>query len=160
MTRPIIDVGLDPMMIRDADLDRLPALANILDLPLAEVQQRALTRTRTVVLEDGSETTRAIRWARLAVVDEVTFDQVMALRIRAVYGNRRFERFYPSGSMAAHLLGFVNREGLRWPAWRGSWTFTCVAKTAGNRRKRMADAANWHNSGIWKYILLTVWAWS
>lgn len=110
-TRPIIAVGVDPILIRDIDVERLSELAAILNMPLSEVQRRALTRSRTTTREDGSEVTRPIRWAPLGTVDEATFDRIAELRIRAVYGNRRFERFYPAGQMAAHVLGFVNREG-------------------------------------------------
>src|SRR5664280_2803517 len=35
---------------------------------------------------------------------------VQDLKIRGVYGNRVYRRFYPQNSLGAHLIGYVNRE--------------------------------------------------
>ncbi len=56
---------------------------------------------------------RQIRWAKLAEgVDLKTRDAVAALRVRAVRCDRRFEREYPRGRLASHLIGYVNKIGL------------------------------------------------
>jgi cell division protein FtsI/penicillin-binding protein 2 len=45
-------------------------------------------------------------------VDEPLFDQVAKLRVRGIYGQRGEKRIYPSGELAAHVLGYVNKEGV------------------------------------------------
>jgi cell division protein FtsI/penicillin-binding protein 2 len=37
---------------------------------------------------------------------------VKKLQIRGVYGNRIYRRFYPHNSLAAHLIGYVNKENV------------------------------------------------
>ncbi len=105
--RSLIQVGVDPYLFTASHREKLPELAQILGLPLAEIEAAVDRRFR-----EGSDGQpgRAIRWAPLAVVNDEVYDQVRALGIRPVYGNRRYERFYPGGSLAAHLIGYVNRE--------------------------------------------------
>lgn len=65
-------------------------------------------------LEDTSDHlgNRPIRWAKISEqIEESTFDKIQALKIRGVYGNRIYRRAYPQGSIASHLVGFVNKEG-------------------------------------------------
>jgi len=67
-----------------------------------------------VVVEDGVDENgeRPIRWAPLCDnVEESVYDQIAALGIAGVYGNRVYRRVYPQNSLAAHLIGFVNKEG-------------------------------------------------
>ncbi|MCC6416237.1 MAG: penicillin-binding protein 2 [Opitutaceae bacterium] len=56
---------------------------------------------------------KAIRWAKLAEdVNETTYEQVVALDIKGVYGNRIYRRVYPHNALAAHLVGYVNKAGV------------------------------------------------
>lgn len=104
--RPLITVGLDPQ-VYDAgrDADKLPALARLLGLSVAEIEAAAADRytkkgepRQWVKLHDG--------------VGEGRYEEIRALGLRAVYGVRRFERYYPNGALAAHVLGFINKEGV------------------------------------------------
>jgi cell division protein FtsI/penicillin-binding protein 2 len=53
-----------------------------------------------------------IQWAKLREsIDESVYDKIVALGINGVYGNREYRRFYPQNSLAAHLIGFVNKKG-------------------------------------------------
>lgn len=104
-TRPHVVVGIDPAFFRDEDLPKLPELARILRVDPAEVKRAATTRYR-------SEGGRPIRWVRLGQVDDATYDAALALRVRGFYGTRGFERHYPAESLAAQILGFINREGV------------------------------------------------
>lgn len=55
---------------------------------------------------------RPIRWAKLKEdADEETYERIMALKIKGVYGNRIFRRIYPHNDLAAHLVGYVNKAG-------------------------------------------------
>ncbi len=106
-TRPVVDLGIDPHVFSDEALPRLEDLARLLELDAGELARIATTRTRGV---QGSPAVRPVRWVKLAEVDDATYEAAMALRIRGVYGNRRFLRHYPAGSLAAHITGFLNRE--------------------------------------------------
>ncbi len=108
-TRTAYDIGVDPQSIREEDHVKLVELARILEKPLAEIEEKIETKT-----QKGSEhakEVRLIRWAALAKdVDEATYDAVKALGIKGVYGNSKFSRAYPSGQLASHVLGYVNKE--------------------------------------------------
>lgn len=107
-TRSVIEVGVDPQVVVREDFAKLPELARLLGLPESEIESAFLRRERVNQL--SGEVT-AVRWVRLAeAVGQDTFDEIRSLGIRAVYGNHRFERRYPAGSMAAHIVGFINRE--------------------------------------------------
>jgi cell division protein FtsI/penicillin-binding protein 2 len=67
-----------------------------------------------VVVDDAADENgeRPIRWAPLCDnVEESVYDKITALGIAGVYGNRVYRRVYPQNSLAAHLLGYVNKEG-------------------------------------------------
>jgi cell division protein FtsI/penicillin-binding protein 2 len=67
-----------------------------------------------VVVEDAVDENgeRPIRWAPLCDnVEESVYDKIAALGIAGVYGNRVYRRVYPQNSLAAHLIGYVNKEG-------------------------------------------------
>ncbi len=54
---------------------------------------------------------RAIRWAKLREdVSESIFAEVERLGIRGVYGQRVYRRAYPNNQLAAHVVGYVDRE--------------------------------------------------
>jgi cell division protein FtsI/penicillin-binding protein 2 len=62
---------------------------------------------------DGPTQERSIRWAKIREdIDETTYDKITALKIKGVYGNRVFRRVYPHNSLAAHLVGYVNKAGV------------------------------------------------
>ncbi len=107
-TRPRVDLGIDPhVAARHSDPVDWGRLANMLGISQAEMEA-ALART-TRVGSDGS--IRPVRWVKLAEIGPELNTEIAALRFPGVYGNLHYERYYPGGSLAAHLLGFVNREG-------------------------------------------------
>jgi cell division protein FtsI/penicillin-binding protein 2 len=109
-SRPYIDIGLDPQALRAADEARWPELARLLHLSVADI--RAAAARRTVDAPGDDRGPRPVQWVKLAEgVDETVDDQVKALKIRGVYGNRNYRRFYPYNSLAAHVIGYLNREG-------------------------------------------------
>lgn len=110
-TRPGYVLGVDPQAILPGDEEKIPALAELLGLPQEPIAAAFRRRLRRVQGPDGEELVN-VQWQKIAdSIDEDTYHAVQALGIRAVYGNRRFERVYPSGQLAAHILGFVNKEG-------------------------------------------------
>jgi cell division protein FtsI/penicillin-binding protein 2 len=54
---------------------------------------------------------RPIRWVKLRDdVPEKLYEDVMKLGIKGVYGNHVARRVYPNQNLAAHIIGYVNRD--------------------------------------------------
>jgi len=107
-TRPVIELGVDPEGIRAEDEAKLPELARLIGVPLAELRERCAPGIYTS--SDLGEV-RKIRWRKLAdAISDGLYEKVRSLGIPGIYGNRKYVREYPSGIAAAHLLGFVNKE--------------------------------------------------
>ena len=118
ISRTLVDVGLDPHMLRQGDEARWPELARLLGITLGEIRAAAARRLPETSDDDGRDA-RPVQWVKLAEgVDETVYqgdkDRNIAgvddLKIRGVYANRVYRRFYPQNSLAAHLIGYVNRE--------------------------------------------------
>ena len=108
-TRTAYDIGVDPQAFREEDRGKLIELAEVLGKPLKDLEYSADTKTRKG--SEHAKEVRLIRWSALAKdVDEATHDAVNALGISGVYGNSKYSRTYPAGKLAAHVLGFVNKE--------------------------------------------------
>ena len=110
-SRTLIDVGLDPHMLRPADEARWPALAQLLGVTVTDLRAAAARRTVGTPAAEEPEA-RPMQWIKLASeVDEGVYEKVMELKIRGIYGNRIYRRFYPHKTVAAHVIGYVNKEG-------------------------------------------------
>ena len=108
-THTRIDLGVDPQSVRETDREKFTELANLIDQPLEKVIRAIETKTRKG--SDHAQAVSLIKWAYLAKgLDEDTYDKVRELGIKGVYGNRKYSRTYPSGKLAAHVLGYVNNE--------------------------------------------------
>ena len=108
-THTTIDLGVDPQSVRETDREKFTELANLIDQPLEKVINAIETKTRKG--SDHAQAVSLIKWAYLAKgLDEDTYDKVRELGIKGVYGNRKYSRTYPSGKLAAHVLGYVNHE--------------------------------------------------
>ncbi len=54
---------------------------------------------------------RPITWVKLRDdVSETLYERIRKMDIKGVYGLREYRRVYPGNSLAAHVIGFVNRE--------------------------------------------------
>ena len=108
-THTRIDLGVDPQSVRETDREKFTELASLIDQPLEKVIRAIETKTRKG--SDHAQAVSLIKWAYLAKgLDEDTYDKVRELGIKGVYGNRKYSRTYPSGKLAAHVLGYVNHE--------------------------------------------------
>ena len=107
-TRSTIELGVDPHSFDATSTPKLRELSVLLNLPLEPLREAC---SKKYIKGDYPGGMRAVRWKKLADhVDEVVYEKVKALKIKGIYGNRRFERVYPGGDLAAHVLGFVNKE--------------------------------------------------
>ncbi|MDO5623892.1 MAG: penicillin-binding protein 2 [Pseudomonadota bacterium] len=83
------DVNRDP--------SRLPQLARLLDMPLAELKKRLADEDKTFV------------WLKRQV-DEPVARQIAELKIAGIHQRKEYKRKYPEGEAAAHVVGFANVE--------------------------------------------------
>jgi len=104
---------------RKADDERAKRaqLAAILGVTVAEIETAFTPRMRSVPLEsDRRDGTRdgqiKDRWLKLREgLDEPTYDRIAALNIRGITSNRIYRRVYPGATLAANVIGYLNREG-------------------------------------------------
>lgn len=106
-TRSRVMLGVDPQVVDPGERGKAAMLAGILDMPFSELEEKLSRKERV----DSEGRRRLVRWVPLAEIDEGLYASVEALGLEGVYGNRRYERFYPGRELAAHLIGYVNKEG-------------------------------------------------
>ncbi len=96
-------IFVDPEELKDAAhiVCTSDALASILSL-----ERQALTVQLAEAVRSGSR----FVWIRRRVPAEVA-EQLRALQLPGVYLQKEPKRYYPNGSMAAHVLGFVGLDG-------------------------------------------------
>ena len=122
-SRSLVVLGVDPSALVREDEAKWPALARLLGLPLAGLQEKFAEKNRPSAGVHGENDGNAreidsaddeheVHWIKLNdSVDESTYDQIKALNIRGVYGSRIYSRDYPQNQLAAHVIGYVNKEG-------------------------------------------------
>lgn len=168
-SRSLIVLGVDPQALRKEDEAKWPRLAELINVPLPQLERILTTKFRapaeavmlpaagatpagaapatpavlkfdfgapvaaapatdeaTDAAAKGEEKTddievddeidadgrRPIRWAKLSEgVEEGVYDQIQALGVKGVYGNRVYRRTYPHNTLAAHVVGYLNKAG-------------------------------------------------
>jgi len=116
-SRSLIEFGADPQMLRKEDEAKWPELARLLNMPLQQLEVSLRRRfafpesTPSDAVAD-ERAPRPIQWVKLSEeVEESTYDRILKLNIKGAYGNRHYRRVYPGGQLAAHILGYLNKEG-------------------------------------------------
>lgn len=141
LSREVWEIGVDPNEpnLHKEDIGEVSSrLAKILGIPTGDVLAAFSRKYRTVssassqsaptaggtadapglesapvVADDAGAEQRLVKWVKLAEgVDLKTREAVAALRVKAVIANRYFVREYPRGELAAHLVGYMNKEGV------------------------------------------------
>jgi cell division protein FtsI/penicillin-binding protein 2 len=85
-------------------------LAALLGVPASEVERAFQPTMRPSKDATGGRTKD--RWVKLREgIDEATFDRIGALNIRGITHSRVYRRVYPGSTLAAHLIGYLNKEG-------------------------------------------------
>ena len=109
VTRTSYNIGVDPQSVHEADREKLPQLARLIGKPVEEIE--AALDTKYQIGGANSKEARLIRWTPLLKeADEAINDAVAQLNIRGIYSNQSHRRAYPAGKLAAHVLGYVNKE--------------------------------------------------
>ena len=107
VSEDVWDIGVDPESLHKDDHKRAAEVAAILRLPLLTV--KAAFNPAPRVDDDG--VVRHVRWVVLArECDEATMKKVQELKLKAVRAELKYRRNYPKGQLAAHVVGYVNKE--------------------------------------------------
>ena len=107
VSEDVWDIGVDPEALQKDDHNRAAEVAAILRLPLLTV--RAAFNPPPRVDDEGVE--RRVRWVVLArECDEPTMKKIQALKVKALRADLKYRRNYPKGQLAAHVVGYVNKE--------------------------------------------------
>ena len=102
---------------RDEQLARRAQFAALLGLPAAEMEKLFEPKMRPVAIEkdkrDGTpDGLVKDRWVKVREgVDEPTFALIQQLNVQGLTFVRAYRRTYPSGGLAAHVIGYLNKEG-------------------------------------------------
>ena len=112
-SRSVIDLGVDPEAIKEKfdrpeTQEKLSKMAHILNLPLSEILEKC--KSEEIISPSGRIIKR--RWKLIAKVEENVYEEISALKIYGITGDRKYVRTYPSEGLAAHVIGFVNKEGV------------------------------------------------
>lgn len=105
-TRSTIALGVDPHMVDLSSRGKIAMLAGILDVPFDELLEKLERRERV----DSEGQVQQVRWVPIKDIDEDIYQSVLGLEVGGVYGNRRYERFYPGHELGSHVIGFLNKE--------------------------------------------------
>jgi len=93
ISTPVSSVWMNPKLVKD-DLDSLDAIAGLLSLDAVSLRDKARR------YQD-----REFVYLKRHVSPELA-DKVMALRVPGIALQDEYRRFYPSGEVAAHIIGF------------------------------------------------------
>jgi cell division protein FtsI (penicillin-binding protein 3) len=104
VSTPVTSIWANPSEVLDSD-ERIPQLARALGVNADELKSRLAQRSD-----------REFVYLRRQMAPEAA-QAILDLDIPGINGQREFKRFYPSGEVTAHVLGFTNiddhgQEGL------------------------------------------------
>lgn len=104
ISTPVISLWANPKELITVP-EKLSVLAQALDIEYEQLEKK-LQRYKN----------KQFMYLRRKLAPEAA-QKVTSLRIKGVYGQQEFQRFYPAGEVAAHLVGFTNvddkgQEGL------------------------------------------------
>lgn len=116
-SRTLVELGVDQLALRPEDETKWPQLAELLGMPFRDLQflmrphRKPPAGKITIDLAFAENAPDPKRWVRLSEgLEESVYDRVAALGIKGVYGSRQYRRIYPKDRLAAHILGYVNKE--------------------------------------------------
>ena len=109
-TKSVVVLGVDPHAFNQEHFSKLQQLASLLKIDHDVVVEAV--KKKFINSSHSQQNLTPVRWVKLKEgVDESTYQKIKDLRIDGVYGNYQHSRFYPNQKLAAHVLGYVNKEG-------------------------------------------------
>jgi len=108
-SQTLLEVGIDPTLLDENDLGKLPELSRLIGKQLSSVEK--VFGASGNRLPDLGKASRQ-KWRLLARrINENTYQKILDLEISGLYGTRQYERVYPKNALASHIVGFVRRDG-------------------------------------------------
>ncbi|WP_174873500.1 peptidoglycan D,D-transpeptidase FtsI family protein [Vogesella oryzae] len=98
ISTPVQSIWASPMDMNPVPADKLAALSRLLELPLAELQQKFADKKREFV------------YLKRQISPQLA-EQVMALGIPGIAKQQEYRRYYPAGEMLSHVIGFTGVDG-------------------------------------------------
>ncbi|MFO1417530.1 MAG: penicillin-binding transpeptidase domain-containing protein [Methylotetracoccus sp.] len=95
ISTPVKSIWANPKDFK-ADAEQMRMLAGLLGMPISEVRDRIET-------ESGKSFTFLKRRA-----SPETADRILSLGISGIYADREYQRYYPTGEVTAHVIGFTD----------------------------------------------------
>ncbi len=95
ISSPVKSIWANPKEFRPDD-QQLRMLAGILGMTIGEIRGRV-----------ENEAGRTFTFLKRRISPEMA-DQILALDIPGIYADREYQRYYPSGEVTAHVIGFTN----------------------------------------------------
>lgn len=105
-----LEVGVDRHVVEEKDLQAIPQIAQNLGLKIEDVEE-------AFGLKNGRLPTNlsslSPRWKLLKRrVEPRVFQPIEDLDLRSVTATKSYEREYPQGELASHVVGYVRKDGL------------------------------------------------
>jgi len=100
ISTPVQSIWVNPRELKFAAKDQVRQMEKLLSLPDGKV---------TELLKE--DTTRQFAYIARRINPGLA-DQVKELKLTGVYFEREFKRFYPTGGVSAHLVGFTNVDDI------------------------------------------------
>ncbi|WP_215782431.1 penicillin-binding protein 2 [Paludibacterium sp. B53371] len=98
ISTPVQTIWASPSDMAPVEPEKLRTLARLLNLPLQDLSARLSDRQRDFV------------YLRRQIDPELA-ERIMALHIPGIAAQREFKRYYPTGEVAAQLIGFTGIDG-------------------------------------------------
>ncbi len=96
ISTPVKSVWVNPQHFKVEEKEKFRQIAELLKLPIK--------KTNSLLNANNSK-----RFAYLKRrVNPVLINKIKNLQVKGVYFEREFKRFYPSGAVSAHIVGFTN----------------------------------------------------
>jgi cell division protein FtsI (penicillin-binding protein 3) len=95
ISTPVLSIWANPSELI-AHPETLPRIAALLDVPVRKFEKR---------IEDNAH--RNFVYLRRHMPPAVA-EKILEHKIKGIYSQKEYQRFYPSGEIAAHIVGFTN----------------------------------------------------
>jgi cell division protein FtsI (penicillin-binding protein 3) len=100
ISTPVESIWMNPQEIEPKQENEIRKMEELLSLPNGKVDE---------LIQDDTHR----QFAYIArQISPVIADQVKVLKLTGVYFEREFKRFYPTGEVSAHLVGFTNLDDI------------------------------------------------
>lgn len=95
ISTPVTSLWVNPKELL-TEADQIPMAATLLDVPVEKFRQRMVdNKNKTFV------------YLRRHMPPEVA-ERILDEKIKGIHGQREYQRYYPAGEIASHIVGFTN----------------------------------------------------